>query len=234
MAAKTAAERMREQFKNSVLDRVDNLMKGRRQLLAPFPIPAEDIYRLCFTDVQLEALEVLADRPDILRTTRQVYIANIPRELSAYQPEGSVLRACVKLENPRPGEVMISIDIAHLPTPMRSSIAEWVKHWTQCELERKRMWLRLHRLGEQCSTWGQVYRIWPDLISFMDEHHAKRIQQAKAKSPLPPMMDRWGPEQVNEGIHPEWLPEAFAPFTTLLAECLMLPPPEGPEVGSIA
>ncbi len=202
---------------------ISQMMEARRRTLAPFPVAPAVIHRLMWTDTEWEAIQKLQER-QVLKTVRAVSIQRVP---SMYAEGignlGDVITIRVVMPEEVPGPFSSSVEFRNMPREVIGEVIPWVKHWSQCESERQIIVKRVSQMAETCTTWGHVHRLWPELLSLLDEGPRRKIEQAKARSPLPYGVNRWCGEFVD-GTHPQWKPEAFADCTAWLAECLMLPP----------
>ncbi len=208
------------------------MMDNRRRLLAPFPIAAEQLYRLAWTPEERAALRVLAKRENMFREGKKIYI----RGLQMGDRERTV-HVNLKRELPMPGYTL-DIRFDTLPPEIADPIREWAPRWRELKAEGNRIASKVESVAQICRTYGQLYRLWPDILSLFDQEGREKVDHARSKSPYPCEVLVWEDPEV-EGVppkpvlHEKFRPEAFAPFTDMIAECLMLPKGDDFEVGHV-
>lgn len=216
-------------------NKVMKLMENRHRLIAPFPLDLEELYQLLWTDKQREALKVLAGREGLLRTRSQMYIREIPiparrNEHGDVDPD-RIASAVVNLPQSRPLCNSCSIPYIDLPVAMRDQVYEWAPVWMQYQQETAEIARKVEQVGEACSTYGQVFRIWPDLQGFFGEIGRDRINSMVVASRYPDAVRLFDGAQT---LKPEFRPEAFEKYTMWIAESLMLPEHEGNHIAIVS
>lgn len=213
---------------------VDALMDNRRRLLAPFPIAAEQIYRWAWSPEERTAIRVLAKRARMLREGKKIYI-------NGWGSDGRerTIHVNLKRELPMPGYTL-DVQIASLPIEIAEPIREWAPRWHELKVEQNQLVNKVGTVAHVCKTYGQLYRLWPDILSLFNQEGREKVDYARVKSPYPPGVmgykvdDETMPASAQRVLLPEYQPEAFAPFTDMIAECLMLPHGDEFEVGYVS
>lgn len=214
--------------------RVRSLMENRRRLLHPFPVDAMAVYRSAWTTREYEALSMLfrAHGGMLFRHSKIVLINGFELDAKRY-------RIVVKLPEDMPANEYYNTIIAwnNLPIEFAHPIAEWLPHWLQHKEELDKLLNKIEEVAAVCQTYGQLYRLWPDILGFLDERGRATISAARAQSQYPDGAWQWGRTDTlqweKRGLKEEFKPEAFAPFNAVIAECLMLPEIKGEEIGSV-
>lgn len=219
--------------------KVGKLMDSRRRLLAPFPLVPEKIYRAAWTPEERTALKVCAKHKDLLKmgSTLQVIL---PTMVGTDHAKATIT---IKLNQalPMPGYVL-SVPYDNLSFEQVHALHEWVPKWAELNMQQISLVAKVKEVGKVCKTYGQLHRLWPDILSFFNDVGSRTVMSARARSPYPRevMQPRYvrnkddGFEVVGDiALRPEFTPEAFAPFTSMIAECLMLPENEDKEVASV-
>lgn len=220
-----------QQFlKDDLTARVNNLMDNRRRLLAPFPVDALAVYNAGWTDIERDAIGVLRRRNEnLLRTGKTVKLVfrNNDRDwhIMVMLPEECVMPA-----------YLFTLALKDLPMELRRPIVEWIPQWYSLHQEQRSLLSKITECAEVCKTYGQLYRMWPDILSFFDDDGKWKIDSARVRSAYPE--DAFGCEHLDDGgrrlyLRAEYTPEAFAPFTSMIAECLMLPFKDSVEVAKV-
>lgn len=214
--------------------RVRSLMENRRRLLHPFPVDAMAVYRSAWTTREYEAISMLfrSHGGRVFRHSKIMLIYGFELDAKRY-------KIIVKLPEDMPTNEYYNTIIAwsNLPTELANPIAAWIPHWLQHKEELDKLLNKIEEVAAVCQTYGQVYRLWPDILGFFDRRGRATIDVARAQSKYPDGVWQW--EQTDtfqwekRGLKEEFKPEAFAPFNALITECLMLPEIEGEEIGSV-
>lgn len=204
-----------EFVKDELVGSIEKLMINRHKLMAPFPVPAMDIYQLCWSTKQHEAFQVLGNSL-VLRKAKQFTINGIHAFSQVYQ-----VRITCDQEMPMPRDMETPSTI--LTEAMRSQIEDWVPVWLRYKEQTDQLTEKVRRVGKHCTTYGQLVRIWPDLQGFLGEYGTAKVHKAKAKSPYPAGVLEWGDNSRGDELIDEYKPAAFEPFSSMIAECLMLP-----------
>lgn len=215
--------------------RIGALMDNRRRLLAPFPVPAERIYRAMWTPEERLAIRTLARHKEFMREGTNVTV----RFAATLGEERKVVAVTARMRQslPMPG-FGITVPFENLELEHSDAIQAWVPKWMELKQEQNRMLVKLEQCGKVCKTFGQLYRLWPDILSFFSEDGAQTIRNAKVKSALPEGVLEYRGEDGSPYPVPRlkamFSPEAFTPFTSMIAECLMLPEDNTTEVATVA
>lgn len=220
-----ASEYIREDLKN----KIDALMINRRKILAPFPVEPRTLYRQFWTDAEWDALQVL---PATMFRKRQAFTIDLPEGAHMRVESSSEDRETISVDmgEEKPFDSH-HIDLDKIDPESRALIADWVPLWGRYESERIALIHRVNKVGNMISTYGQAFRLWPDLQGFFPEYGREKINKAKVASRLPDPVYEWeyyddpeeGRIQKITGLAPDWTPQVFAVFTDMIAECLMLP-----------
>lgn|SRR5262245_17594009 len=216
-------------------EKVLKLMQNRHRLIAPFTVDLEELYQQMWTDEQRAALRVLAKRDGLLRLRAQMTINSVP--LPAHRDENgdverdSFVNVTVNLPQPRPMCSASALLYEDLPVAMRDKLYDWAPVWKQYERETNMLALKVEQVGKVCSTYGQVFRIWPDLQGFFGEFGRSRIDNMIVSSRYPDAVRLFDGAQT---LKPEFRPEAFEMYTMWIAEALMLPEVEGSHIATVS
>jgi hypothetical protein len=216
--------------KGDLVRKIGRMMDNRRRILAPFPVAAEELYWLAWTKQERAAIELLLPYGDKLFEMSTVML------LKNYKfMDSKKYRITVRLPQLMPAKhhYNTSMEWGDVPIELAKPIMDWFPIWKQHKDERNELLTKLETVAEYCRTYGQVYRIWPDLLGFFDEKGREQINSAKMKSKLPDELFVWDRELRKEVLAEEFRPAAFERFTAMIAECLMLPDVDTHEVGSI-
>jgi hypothetical protein len=223
----TAAQ---EFIKEDLKTRIGQMMDNRRRILAPFPVAAEDLYWLAWTKQERTAIELLLPYGENLFEMGAVML------LTNYEfMDAKKYRITVRLPQEMPAKQRYNtiVEWGEVPIEFAKPIVDWFPLWKQHKDERNELLTKLENVADYCKTYGQVYRVWPDLLGFFDEEGREKINSAKVKSKLPDDLMIWDHDLGKEVLMEEFRPAAFEPFTTMIAECLMLPEIDAKEVGTV-
>lgn len=219
---------------DNLKDRVRSLMENRRRLLHPFPVDAMAVYRSAWTTREYEAISMLfrSHGGNMFRHSKIVLISGFVLDAKRYT-------IIVKLPEGMPANEYYNTVIAwsNLPIELAHPIAEWLPHWLQHKEELNKLLNKIEEVAAVCQTYGQLYRLWPDILGFFDERGRAMIDAARTQSKYPDGVWQWEENRYvamgERRLKEEFKPEAFAPFNAVIAECLMLPEVEGEEIGSV-
>lgn len=216
-------------LKGSILHRVHALMNSRHVLLAPFPVDPERVYQCLWTPDESRALQLLSGRHnDVLTKDDKFSITGVLHGDQKY---------AVKVTMPRPLPLKAwgaqTIPFGDLPLEVAMPIAEWLPTWLEYGADCARMGAAIVALANNCRTWGQVVRLWPDLLNLLESKGRMKVERAAKQSAYPESVvtyDDAGKRVFIDGFRPE----NFAPLTAMLAECLMLPTTNGEHVATVS
>jgi len=210
--------------------KIGKLMDSRRRLLAPFPIVPEKIYRAAWTPEERTALKVCAKHKELLRMGQTLNVI-LPTMVGEHHAKANIT---IKLNQqlPMPGYVL-SVPYDNLSFEQVQALHEWVPRWWELNKQQLELVAKAKETAKICKTYGQLYRLWPDILSFFNDAGSRVVSNARVKSPYPEAAMYYG-GQSEKQLRPEFTPEAFAPFTSMIAECLMLPENEDKEVATVA
>ena len=224
---KTVNEFVNENLKG----KVSGLMDSRRRLLAPFPVAAERIYRSVWTPEERAAIRVCVKRKEFLREGNRI-VLKMPVVLRGDETMTTVVGMTISLKQPLPMPgYSVSVPYENLEPEHVAALQEWAPRWIELRQEQNRLLTRLEQCGKVCKTFGQLYRLWPDILSFFGEAGQQKVREARVRSAYPDAVLLF---DGAKSLRPEWAPETFAPFTSMIAECLMLPENSDTEVATIA
>lgn len=214
--------------------KVGTLMDNRRRLLAPFPVAAERIYRMIWTPEERAAIRVCAKRKEFLREGANMHL----RMPIMFNEKRLIVAVGIKLRQPLPMPGFnVSVPYESLEMAQVDALSEWAPKWLALRQEQNQLLVKLEQCGKVCKTFGQLYRLWPDILSFMGEAGQQKVREAKVRSAYPESTLTYRDEDGNAyptpRLNPLFEPEAFAPFTSMIAECLMLPEDNTTEVATV-
>ena len=223
----TAAQ---EFVKEDLVRKIGRIMDNRRRILAPFPVAAEELYWLAWTKQERAAIELL------LPHGKNLFEMSVVMLLTNYEfVDAKKYRITVRLPQQMPAKHCYNTIVMwdEVPIELAKPIVDWFPLWKQHWDERNELLTKLENVADYCKTYGQVYRVWPDLLGFFDEEGREKINSAKAKSKLPDDLLVWDRELGEMALKEEFRPAAFEHFTTMIAECLMLPEIDAKELATI-
>lgn len=230
MSRRRKKDSVRDFMVETLAAKVGKMMDSRRRLLAPFPLTPEKIYRAAWTPEERTALRVCARHKELLRTGQTMQII-LPTMIKEDHAKATVT---VKLAQalPMPGYVL-SVPYDNLSFEQVHAIHEWIPKWVELNVQQSQLVSKVKDVGKICKTYGQLYRLWPDILSFFNDTGSRVVMNARVKSPYPEQAMYYGGESAKQ-LRPEFSPDAFAPFTSMIAECLMLPENEDKEVATVS
>lgn len=204
--------------------KITPLLDSRRKLLAPFPMAPVDVYAKFFSKSQLQALMELRDVEGLLNKRSSCYI-------QIYGVKGEAL-ITVNLEESLPigSGKADEISIHNFTEEEQTTLMNWAHDWSKMHRQQDAFTTKVGEVANVCTSYGQVFRLWPELQGFFSEFGKKKVGDAKARSPYP--VDALTFEG-SKTLKPEFRPEAFEPYSMMLAEALLLPVMEGSEVATI-
>lgn len=212
---------------------ISKLMDNRRKLLAPFPIDPMELYHLVWTAQEWDALNVLDHHADLFRRSSILDLIGFPINKRTMKVHINLPQA-MPAKNRFYGTEMKWEDV---PLNLANPIVEWAALWQELNLPQQCLLTKLEEVAGVCTTFGQVYRLWPDLLGFFDKKGRTKIDTARAQSKYPDEVTTWQWDEARQRnflvLRDEFKPEAFAPFTDVIAECLMLPLTEDKEVATL-
>jgi hypothetical protein len=206
-------------------------MNNRRRLLAPFPLVPEQLYRTAWTLEERAAIRVLAPRNIEMFRLGTLLLVHLPSILVQEVSKRATITINLPRGLPMAAGYSMIIPYENLLPEQINALEEWTPHWLELYREQAMLIAKTREVGKICSTYRQLYRLWPDILSFFDNTGAQAVCEAKAQSRYPSgalLYDH------ARSLKPEFRPEAFAPFTSMIAECLMLPEDKTKEVASVA
>lgn len=211
-----------------LVKRVHGLMDNRRRLLAPFPVDPQAVYEAGWTKEEREAIALLRRKEgQLLREGKSMKLAFRMRD------KDFVVALTLPVEQPMAWH--FTLRLKDLPKDMAVSIAHWIPLWWNLNAEQARLAAKIKDCARVCKTYGQLYRMWPDVLSLMNDRGKEKIGSARVRSAYP--QDAYRVERLEEGaqllLREEFRPEAFEPFTAMIAECLMLPETNLEEVARV-
>jgi hypothetical protein len=210
--------------------RVTKLMDNRRRLLAPFPVDARAVYDAGWSAGQHAAMNLLFDsNPGMFRMGKSIRLR--------FRANERDYNVAVTMEEERPMcDFRLELLLKDLPMSLKEPIAHWIPQWWKLHREQAQLIAKVNDCGRICKTYGQLHRLWPDILSLFDGDGREKIGSAKVRSALPEGAFKWEDDEqgnrvgtLREGFEPA----AFTPFTAMIAECLMLPEREIVEVAKI-
>lgn len=215
---------IKEAFKEELIPRINKLLYSRRVLLAPFPVEPMDIYSLVWSEEEHKAIRVIRGREGALNTRNHVFVGQVPQEsIVPFK-----IRVMLRENMPVPWDNYV--DFARLRPSAQKDILQWVPLWKGFTEENEQLIWKVEQLAAKCATYGQAVRIWPDLLSLYPEEARARLEIARAASRYPDEV------RLFDGSHTlreEFRPEAYAPFTAILAEALLLPHTESKSIATL-
>lgn len=206
-------------------NKVARLMHNRHRLIAKFPCDPVAVHRHMFTEKQWMAIEHLCHAEGLLSKRTRFTVAQIP------QPEDRRVTATIRLPAEYPCQDR-QIVFGDLPSEMQGEIAEWAAIWKSYQQETNELLVKVEEVGKACSTYGQVFRIWPDLQGFFGDYGRAKVDSMVVSSRYPDGVLLIG--SGGKALKPEFRPEAFERYTMWIAECLMLPESDGDHVATVS
>jgi hypothetical protein len=215
-----------------LVKQVNALMDNRRRLLAPFPVEARAIYNAGWTAEEHEAIKLLqARREGLLRMGRAIKLRFHSKEK---QKDYSITIQCG--EDLPMAQFAFELFLKDLPSELKVPIAHWIPEWWKLHVDQAKLVAKVKSCASVCKTYGQLHRMWPDVLSLMNDKGKEKIGAARVRSAYPEAAFKWHDTETGERVgelREDFTPEAFAPFTGMIAECLMLPEKEIVEVAKI-
>lgn len=213
---------------NELKDKVKKLMENRHRLIAKFPLDPMEIYKLLYTEKQWEAVQVLQGINGLTRTSKSLEIKNVVIE-------GRLAKVNVNF----PDELIMAwgatVPFDDVPLHMQDEILKWVPVWQEYKNQTDELCRRVREVGKVCGTYGQVFRIWPDLRGFFGERGRSKVAEARVRSKYPDAACKWESDMDDAKwvLKDEFRLESFAKYEMWIAECLMLPDVPGEHVGFV-
>lgn len=233
----TRKQNVRDFSRDEVLGKVSTVMLSRHIQLAPCPVPPADFYRYCWTNEEKAAIRLLNKvAPTLLRRQSALTLDwDLPvfvvkcLESTAQRPVG--IRVEFGEELPLPStdhwrSQRSPLPISRLPEGMQDILETWAKKWVRLSIEKDEVYNKVNRVFSACNTMGQVYRIWPNVCSFLPERGQEVLRNAKVRSKLPEALIHYSHEDYDSKkplLDRDWSPEALAPYDTIITEALLLP-----------
>jgi hypothetical protein len=213
---------VREFVTDELTKKIGTLMDNRRRVLAPFPLVPEDLYRMAWTAEERQAIRLLArERRDMLREHKSM-------KITLREPLCVILITLAN-ELPMPG-FSLEIPYDNLTFEQAQALGEWAPRWLELSAQQASLIQHVKEVGGICKTYGQLHRLWPDMESFYNEAAKTVVRNARVKSPYPSEALLFNGATT---LKPQYRPEVFAQFTSMIAECLMLPESEDREVAKV-
>lgn len=214
-----------------MVKQVNGLMDNRRRLLAPFPVEPRAIYNACWTAEEHEAIAVLERREGLLRRGRTLKLRFHVKEK---RTDYTITIQCGE-DLPMVQFAMESL-LTGLPMELKVPIAHWIPEWWKLHVDQVKLVAKIKACAHVCKTYGQLHRMWPDVLSLLNDKGKEKIGSARVRSAYPEGAYKWSDDGNGNRVgklRDDFTPEAFAPFTGMIAECLMLPEKEIVEVAKI-
>ena len=197
-----------------------DLLSNRALLLSPlkFEDPYEELFRYAFTEPQWQAWQIMEKHDQLRGALRYVNTIHIYRN-----------RAKEHFEIPAPEPVpYFTIDWDWLPLATQDKLYRWQLKATSLEHEKEVILAHIKALCQECTSPGQLKRVWPELLGFMPTRSKTRVFRAKARSPYPKgvllyELAKDGRSEKCVGLVDQWKPEALEWMNTIFAEALILP-----------
>lgn len=205
----------------ATLEHVTTCMDRRADMLTPLSIPALKIWAATMEREDILAVKRLLKHPNaeaMFRLTKQVII-EFPtvNYVAEHVPDPfSKARAHLPLQHPVLGNSYSSITPDQLNDPdMRCQLQEWFTKRVELMHEAYIVHHRVKLLLNNCGTYRQVARAWPELQGFMTSDMRAAIAAARVRSPLP--------EFIRD--HPAYTRAALGPLNDWISQALMLDDP---------
>jgi len=173
-----------------------------------------EVFQYAFTKPEWAAWEILKHKNDFMgrvNTTKGVRVVSLDITCGLDEDE-RVLHVQYPDALPR-----INVEAGNLPGHTLDTIREWIVKYSSFVFEAKHILEEIKVLCNQCSTPGQIKRVWPELFSFMDEDGKQRGYDALAKSPYPEGVLQWGE------LMDRWKPASLEWQNDILVQALVLP-----------
>jgi hypothetical protein len=202
---------------------VERMMDNRHRLLAPFPLEPNDLYQYYWTTREWEALQVLQDVPELVRTDRTLVLTAV---IEGKASGKNILATINTSMDEHRARVKGPLDINELPVEWQEKLREWMPLWTKLDADTKKLVRKIKDTATVCKTYGQVARLWPDLEGFFPAWGRQKLNNAKVRSAIPERALEWSRNEDGSQyaeLQEKFRPEAFVPYAEMIAECIMLP-----------
>lgn len=218
------------------------LMVNRWQMLCPFPLQTIDIYRASFSTEQHRAMDMLMrTAPSMLKqgkTLNFIYDMNVDVMVMGRAPKPRYFKVTLDMNLPIPNTNTSyngpehKLLLSQLPPVLLEPIMDWSRKWLTACRETREVCGKLENLFDQCTTMGQIKRVWPNACNLLPPQAQAALREAKVRSPYSKaMLDHTYHEDGRDiwTLKEEWRPEVLAWYDERLTEALCLPMEDGDE-----
>lgn len=212
--SRTRTKKIQSAITCDVVKRVREVMTNRHRLLAPFPLDPIELYRTLWTEDEWGALQVLSSSTELFNTRNFFYIIGCKSEVLSGRRT-----ITIQMDKPLPYDGR-SLTFDTLDAHAQAAICAWARLWIEYNTDTLDIEFRVKSIAEICTTYGHVQRLWPELVSFLPEEGRLALERKKIASRYPAEAYMSGHVRI---LRPEYRPEAFERFSTLLSEAVMLP-----------
>jgi len=208
---------------------IQKMSINRANLLAPLPMPLDKLWGYLWSEREEQALRILMKEcPKALDRDWDFFVGK------HWNPKiEQHVRASIQIAEGWP-TARREVDINIMPEEVRGNYLEWEATRYRLTQQGDDLIAKVRKLEDVCTTYGQLNRLWPDLLSLFNQKGRTVVEAARVKSKLHPNCylweatdeKRWDGKAIqrNTGmLREEWLPAAFVKHTEFIAECLMLP-----------
>jgi hypothetical protein len=205
MSARGSGRSSQDLVGTEIYTRIEQKLDNRIRLLCPLKIldPVKELLAYSIDYQEWDMLQTLRANPkikNIIRTSRWIEVHG----------KASNIRVVVPMDQEVPNLV---VELTELPDDTQTTLFSWALKSNSLYNERVTLLEKITDLCQQCNTPGQVYRLWPELLTFMPPATQQAMHEAKAKSAIPSRLFDWQ--------RPEpWMND-------VLAQALILPNFEG-------
>ncbi len=211
---------------------INKMVRNRADVLAPLPMPLDKLWGYLWTEREEEAIRLLMK--DCPRALDRDWDFVVDKHMNPVLEQN--VRVTIQINEGWP-TARRAVNVGIMPEHVQQQYLEWEATRYKLTQQGRDLIAKLDKLDDVCTTYGQLNRLWPELLSLFNERGQATVGAAKAKSKLHENcylwestgQERWDGEAVmrNTGmLREEWLPAAFVRHTELIAECLMLPAAE--------
>lgn len=213
-------------MERAIISRTNDLLAGRREVLAPFPVPPMDVYNSIYTEKEHAAIQFLQSGMADIFVRNKTMDLIVPSSM-AHDPTAQYFKplcaTVIRINFPEPipmpsyrsSDYYRRVSLERLDPVLQDTLVRWMHRWTLLDAERLDVVAKVTQAFRVCNTIGQVERLWPGIVALSDTFIQDQLAKAKARSPLPRLRD---PDA--------WSSEALQWANQCIAEALCLSPDE--------
>lgn len=183
--------------------------------------PFKHIYQYCMGRKEWAAFHYVAANPqfkDAVWETNTAEVTDLPDDLPLRRwQQNWVHRSTNGACYPR-----MKTAWDRLPSSTQKYMLQWAKNDAWLRETSRDAQNHVTRCGDMVNTWGQLYRLWPTLLSLFDPDIRERVQFQKCKSKLN-IECYTSDEHGNDVLDPDFEEEPIKKTDIILAEAMLLP-----------